>query len=58
MDPREHSGYQTRIRWYLVVIRHDLVMSRGPFAKRKGVRALREVLDSVNDIEVNAVRDR
>ena len=49
MDPREHGGYQTRIRWYLVVIRHDLVMTCGPFtmpARRKGVRTLREVLDS------------
>ena len=60
MDARDYGGYQTRVRWYILILRHDLVMSRGPFrlpTKVDGARTLRQVLDPVHSIDRETVKD-
>ena len=60
MDARDYGGYQTRVRWYILILRHDLVMSRGPFrlpTKVGGARMLRQVLDPVHSIDIETVKD-
>jgi len=60
MDPRDHGGVQTRERWYLLAIRHDIARQHGPFRsplKTCNSKVIGDFLDPVAQVNLSELQD-
>jgi hypothetical protein len=61
LDALDHGGVQTRKRWYFLLIRNDVLCSRGAFPEvtgdRTNARRIDSILDTVQILDLERLID-